>query len=315
MTIDLKPCAARLAAMDDVCILAHQHPDGDTLGSGYALAHTLCAMGKRVRVLCADPIPKDFAFMPDGLREEAGGDAAIVSVDVADEKLLGRIAETYGGQVDINIDHHATNLMFAKENYVDDSAAATAEMILDLIDLLGAPLNQQVASCLYAGISTDTGCFRYQNTTARSHLYAARLMDCGVQTEKLDRMFFETKSKSYVLLERMAMEKMRFFCDDRVALIAVTQEMLEQTGSNDNEYVRLVPQTRQMEGVLVGVSIRERRDGTYKISLRTNEPVDASAICAKLGGGGHARAAGCASALPLETTIQTIITVIEPFLV
>jgi phosphoesterase RecJ-like protein len=157
------------------------------------------------------------------------------------------------------------------------------------------------------GISTDTGCFRYQNTTARSHRYAARYMELGVDTEPLDRAFFEIETKTYMALERLAFDDLRYYCDGRVALIAVTQAMYKQSGSNEEEYIKLAARTRQIEGVQVGVAIRERRHGGYKISLRSHAPIDAAAICARMGGGGHLRAAGCVSDLPLEETISAIV--------
>jgi phosphoesterase RecJ-like protein len=295
--------------MSAVRILAHQHPDGDTLGSAYALARALQSIGKHTCVDCVDPLPHDFTFCAKGYTPDyMDGTESIVTVDVADAKLLGRsYYEKYGGIVDLNIDHHSTNTGFARETYLEEDSAATAELVADLIDLLCVVWTTDIAACIYAGISTDTGCFRYAGTTSRSHRYAARMMEFGVQTEPLDRMFFETKTRSFAALERLALEGFRFFCKGQVCLMVVTQEMYRKSGSNEDEFIRLVPQTRQIEGVLVGIAIRERSDGSWKISLRTHLPIDASAICAKLGGGGHAVAAGCESFKPLEETIADIV--------
>ncbi|MDR0530946.1 MAG: bifunctional oligoribonuclease/PAP phosphatase NrnA [Oscillospiraceae bacterium] len=326
--IDLKTAAARLRAAEAVRILTHGHPDGDTLGSAFALAHALRALKKPVTVLCEDPIPAMFAYMradvayeilgeknqdpPDDGANRQPAAGFLISVDVADENLLGPAAlSRFGGQVRLNIDHHATNTLFAAETLLDPSAAATAEIVSDLIDLMGVRMDTLMAACLYAGVSTDTGCFRYYNTTARSHRYAARYMELGVETEPLDRAFFETESRSYMALERLAFDGLRYFAEGRIALIAVTQAMFAQSGSNDEEYIKLVARTRQIEGVQVGVALRERRDGTYKISLRSHETVDAAAICARMGGGGHSRAAGCASELPLEDTIRRVVGFVE----
>ncbi|MDR1927770.1 MAG: DHH family phosphoesterase [Oscillospiraceae bacterium] len=306
--IDLRQAALRLQSAGAVLLLAHQHPDGDTLGSAFALAHALQTLGRPVNFLCEDPIPAVFDFMREGLELCEREDALVVCVDVADQFLLGKgLEERFGGRVALAVDHHATNTLFARETLLDADSAATAEMIHELLALLDVPIDRKIAACLYAGISTDTGCFRYSNTTARSHRYAAHYLELGVPSAELDRAFFETKTKTYAALERMALEGMRYFCGGRVALITVTQEMLRRSGSNEEEYIRLVPQTRQIEGVLVGVSVRERKDGSFKLSLRSNAPVNAADICAKMGGGGHARAAGCASELPLEETIRVMI--------
>jgi len=315
--IDLNTAAQRLLEASAVRILTHNHPDGDTLGSAYALAHALRALGKAVCVACEDPVPAMFAYMAEGLPPcTLLPDACLlVCVDVADKHLLGtEFAARYGDQIDLNIDHHPTNTLFAKETLLDPDAAAAAEVVSDLIDALGAPLDLRTAACLYAGISTDTGCFRYANTTARSHRCAARYMDLGLRTEPLDRAFFETDTRTYLALERMAFDGLRYYCGGRVALVAVTQEMFARSGSNEEEFIKIVARVRQIEGVAVGVAIRQRQGGNYndyKISLRSVEPIDAAAICAKMGGGGHIRAAACVSALPLEETIAMVVGYIE----
>ncbi|MDR2686752.1 MAG: bifunctional oligoribonuclease/PAP phosphatase NrnA [Oscillospiraceae bacterium] len=305
--IDLQTAASRLLEARVVLILAHSHPDGDTLGSAYALAHALQSLGKAVRVLCEDPSPAMFGFMAEGLEETDREDAMVVSVDVAEESLLGdTFAQRYRGKIDLNIDHHATGSLFAAETLADASAGACAEVVGEVIDAMGVPLTARIAACVYAGISTDTGCFRYANTTARSHRWAARCIDLGVDTEPLDRAFFETETKTYLALERMAFDGLQYFCDGRAAIVAVTQEMFRRSGSNEEEYIKIVARVRNIEGVLVGVAIRERERGGYKISMRTHAPVDAAALCARMGGGGHPRAAGAASDLPLEATVAMV---------
>ena len=317
--IDLQTAAERLRGADAAWILAHAHPDGDTLGCAFAMAHALKAMGKDVAVFCEDPIPEMFAYMQEGIEDHVYIGAAapdllppnpcLLSVDVAVEHLLGPIlCGRFCGKIDLSVDHHPTNTLFAKETLLDVSAAAAAELVSDLIDALSAaPMTELVAACLYAGVSTDTGCFRYPSTTARSHRYAARYMELGVKTEPLDRAFFETETRTYMVLERLAFDGLRYFCGGSVALVAVTQAMFEQSGSNDEEFIKIVTRTRNIEGVQVGVAIRERVDGTFKISLRSHDAIDAAVICARMGGGGHKYAAGCASELPLEETIELVI--------
>ena len=310
--IDMGAAAARLLEAPAVRILAHGHPDGDTLGSAWALAHALYALGKPVRVLCEDPSPAMFGFMAEGLEQSDSEDALIVSVDVAEESLLGgALAREYHGKIALNIDHHGTNGLYAAENLIDADACACSEIVGELLDAMGVELTAHIAACIYAGISTDTGCFRYANTTARSHLWAARCMELGVDTEPLDRAFFETETRTYLALERMAFDGLRYFCEGRVALVAVTQAMFRESGSNDQEYIKIVARVKQIEGVLAGAAIREKEDGSYKISMRTHPPVDAAAVCARMGGGGHLRAAGAASEASLEETVKLVVRSIE----
>jgi len=317
--IDTQQAALRLRDCSAACIFTHSHPDGDALGSAFALAHALRAMGKDACVLCEDPMPAMFDYMCGGIEYitpdssfSPPASCLLVAVDIAVAHLLGKAFEAqFGARIDLSIDHHPSNIFFAAETLLDVSAAAAAEIISDVIDAMGVTITTQMAACLYAGISTDTGCFRYASTTSRSHFYAARYIDLGVETQPLNRAFFETQSRAYLEMERMAFAGLRYYCEGRVALVAVTQAMFRQSGSNEEEYIQLVARTRQIEGVEVGVAIRERPDGTHKISLRSHAPVDAAAIAAKMGGGGHVRAAACSSELPLEETIELVVGYIE----
>ena len=310
--IDTRQAARRIREAPALCILAHCHPDGDTLGCAYALARAARLLGKDACVLCEDPSPPMYDFMAEGLEQRERADGLLICVDVADKELLGKgMLERFEGQIALSIDHHAAHSLFAAETCSDPTAAAAAEVVCDVIDLLEVPMDAVMAACLYAGLSTDTGCFRYSSTTPRSHRYAARFMELGAPAAELDRAFFETKTRTYAALERIALEGMRFFCDDRVAMLIVTQAMFRESGSNEEEFIQLVPQTRQVEGVLVGVAIREREDGSYKISLRSHAPVDAAAIAARMGGGGHVRAAGCASDKSLDETVKEVLGYIE----
>ena len=316
--IDMAQAAQTLRKARAVCVFAHSHPDGDALGSAFALAHALCAMDKQACVLCEDPMPAMFDYMRDGVAFLPPGDVLpfepdlLVTVDTAAAHLLGEEFQArYGERIDLSIDHHPSSHLYAAATHCDPTAAACAEIIGELIDELEVPMTTHMAACLYAGISTDTGGFRYSNTTARSHRCAARYIELGVETGPLNRVFFETQSRAYLEMERMAFAGLRYFCDDRVALVAVTQEMFRQSGSNEEEYIQLVARTRQIEGVQVGVAIRERPDGSYKISLRSHAPADVAAIAARMGGGGHLRAAAYVSEMPLEETIATLVGHIE----
>ena len=158
-----------LKSHDDFYILTHQYPDGDTLGSAFALCRALQLQGKRARVLCPDVIAPKYEYLKRGIKPQTDFEPKyIISVDVADANLLGRLKETYGGIVDMCIDHHSSNTGYAKCSYVDGTKAAAAEIIYEVIKLLGVDFDVDIASCIYTAISTDTGCFRYTNATPQS---------------------------------------------------------------------------------------------------------------------------------------------------
>lgn len=294
MRIDLRETAELLKNSDNILLLSHAHPDGDTLGSATALAHGLYAMGKKVKVDCGDPIPKDFTFMFEGLAQEDFEPELIAAIDVADIKLLGKEYEgKYGGKIELCIDHHGSNMLYADKVCLEADSASTAEMIYLLLKEMNAEFTPVMASCLFTGVSTDTGCFRFSNTTVRTFEIAAELARLGADTYNIIQVFFETKTKTFAALERLALETMRLYCSDKCALMCVTQDMYKRSGSDESEVDRLSNLPRQIEGVLVGVTMRELKDGSFKASVRTHGDIDASEICKRLGGGGHMGAAGC----------------------
>ena len=294
MRIDLNETANILENADNILLLSHSHPDGDTLGSASALARALISMGKKVRVECSDPIPKDFSFMFEGLDFGDFEPDLIAAIDIADTKLLGRDAEgKYSGKIGLCIDHHGSNILYADKVYLEPDSASTAEIIYLLLQKMNVEITPQIASCLFTGVTTDTGCFRFSNTTVRTFEIAAALAKAGADTYNIIQVFFETKTKTYAALERLALDSMRFYFSDRCAVICVTQDMYKRSGSDESETDRLANLPRQIEGVLVGVTMRELKDGSFKASVRTHGDIDASAICQRLGGGGHMGAAGC----------------------
>lgn len=313
MRIDVEQCAALLSAHDDILILTHAHPDGDTLGAGFALLRALLALGKRARVVNDDPIPAKYSYLYDDIEPQEFEEKYVVAVDVATENLLGSLNQKYSGRIDLCIDHHMTNAEYADKLLLRDAPAA-CEIVFDVIKALGVSIDKKIAGCLYTGISTDTGCFRYSSTTAHSYRLAAQLIDLGADNGVINRLMFETKSKSYVYLERMALNGLQLFCGDRVAVLTVTQEMYDKTGSNEQETEALAPLTRQIEGVEIGITIREKKDKTCKASLRTYESVNAAALAKCFGGGGHAQAAACRFDCSVEEAKKLIVAKCAEFL-
>ncbi len=296
-----KEVAQKLKEHDNILILVHSHPDGDTLGCGYALCRSLMALGKKARVSCSDVVPPKYGYLFADIKSLDFEPGFIVAVDVADTKLLGSPnEELYKDKIDLCIDHHASNRLFAKETYLDASSAAACESVLQIIDELEVEITKETADCIYTGLSTDTGCFRYSNVTPRTMMMGARMIEKGASHADINTVMFDTKTKTYLELQRLCLEGLEMHFDDKCALITVTQDMFRKSGSDESECDAVASLSRQVEGVLIGATLRERSDGSFKVSLRTHSPVDASAICARMNGGGHPRAAGAQLDGPLE---------------
>ncbi len=310
MVIDLKQCATLLREHNEFVIIAHEHPDGDTLGSAFALAEILKKMGKKRVVKCSDIIPKDFYYMTDSYIADDVTNPFIVTVDVADQKLLGDMVFIYGGNVDLCIDHHLSNTYYAKDSFVEDRAAA-CEIIYELAKELGVEPDLYISECIYTGISTDTGCFRYQNTTPKTFRIAADLTEKGIDTKKINKLMFETKTKSLLHMELLARNTLEYHFDGRCAIITLTQSMYKESGSSEHECHSITALPRQIEGVLVGAVIKEKEDGTFGISVRTEGDIDASEICSKMNGGGHKGAAGATFACSYDEGKAHLLKVIK----
>ena len=292
---------AYLNEQEDILILCHQSPDGDTLGSGFGLYYALRALGKRAQVVCSDPIPPQFSYLlPEKMPQITP--RCIVAVDVADPQLLGDKLSCLADKVDLCIDHHPSNRGYAARTLVRPDAAATAEIIRGL----QVRLDQRMADCIYTGLCTDTGCFQYSNVTSYTLRIAADMMDLGADAYHINRKMFGTKSKARIAMEREVLDSLIYAMAGRVAVIAVTKEMLDRTGAKESELDGLSSIPREIEGVKVGITLREKPGG-FKISVRTVEEIDAANICALFGGGGHARAAGCFIPETLERCREKVI--------
>lgn len=292
MTEQLQAAAAFLRAHDCFDILTHDYPDGDTLGSGYALCLVLQQMGKQARVITTS-VPSDFTFLQQDVLAQDFTTQTVVSVDVADEKLLGNNRAAYEGHIDLCIDHHMTNKVQAGVKLVDGKAAANCEILFKLFRLMDIQWTRAIANCLYTGVSTDTGCFRYSNTTAETLRIAADIMDIGCDTAFINKVMFETKTKKKLALEREIYNTIEYYLDGKCAVIAATLDIQQRVGVGDGELEGLSSIPRQIEGVLIGITMREKTPGEFKVSVRTNGDVKASDFCARFGGGGHSAAAGC----------------------
>jgi Exopolyphosphatase-related proteins len=314
-TITLIEAAERLKNAQNVLLLCHKSPDGDTLGSAFALFHALKTLGKNARVFCSDDVPKKFEYLTGGADYSTVSDNEyIVAVDVAVPGLLGIGADDYADKVSLNIDHHRSNNFFAEETCLDDTAAATAEIIIPIIDALGVEITPTIADCLYTGISTDTGCFRFVNTTAETHILAARTIEAGADYDCINNNMFERKTRDEIKLESLIYKKMRLYFDGRVAVSVINNKMIRKLPKNASIFDGVSGLTRRIDGVLVGITLREDEPGVVKASVRTGGNPDACAICSALGGGGHKGAAGATIKGSLGTAKKALLAEIEKIL-
>ncbi|MBQ8895019.1 MAG: DHH family phosphoesterase [Clostridia bacterium] len=281
-----------LKGQQQLTLLCHVRPDGDTLGCAFGLKAILEMQGKEVQVLCADRVSPRYRFLSGGAAELKGEPkGCIVCLDVAAPDMAG-VYKELALQADVVIDHHPTNPLYGRLNYVAPEAAAAGEIMVALAKELGG-LNQKAAECFYTAIATDTGCFKYGSTTGHTHLAAAEAIATGIDLKGLNKWLFQTKRKAEFELNRKAMENMHYFADGRIVTMLITLAMLEETGAGADELEVLSSVPIQIEGVAVSATFKETEAEHYKISLRTDGSVHGGEICAQFGGGGHAQAAGC----------------------
>lgn len=311
--ITLNEVASLLKEHDEFKILTHSYPDGDCLGSGYALAFILRKLGKKANVAVDGKLPSKFTYLTAHYEEQDFTPSYFVSVDVAAPALLGKSVLEGVDHIDLCIDHHLTNSLEAEHRYVDGKAAAAAEIIYQLLDLLGVEPDADIAGGIYTGISTDTGCFCYTNTTPRTHQIAAQVMPyCDWQA--INHINFVLKTRAKLKMERMIYDTMEFYAGGKCAIIYTTLAMCEALGAGDDEMEGLANIPRRIEGVKIGITMREKAGGIFKISVRTNDGLDAAAFCQRFGGGGHPAASGCSIEGDLATVKKKLIDAVEEIL-
>ena len=294
MYIDFEETSEILRNAKDAVIITHQSPDGDCVGAGFGLKDILSELGIRSRVVCSDPFPKRYDFITSIGAGEEFEPQTIISVDVADTQLMGKYEKIYGDRVDLCIDHHVSNKNYAKKTLLNADAAAACEVIYDLAKYMGVNITRHCAMSLYTGMATDTGCFKYECTTARTHEIAAEMKRTyDINFAKINRYMFDVKSKGKMKLEAKAVDLFEERLDGKLVILAVTQEMMKGLNVEIEELEGLAPLTIQLETAEVGILIREKADGELKCSFRSADKVDVSEIAQTMGGGGHVKAAGC----------------------
>lgn len=309
---DINEVADFLNNNDCYAILTHQFPDGDTLGSAYALCEMLQQKGKKAKVLINGNMPAKFVYLEAGIDKTDFEHKTVISVDVADSKLLGEL-EVYTPQIVLAIDHHETHKQFAENSYVK-CLASNCENIFELGNLLNITFTKTIANAIYTGMATDTGCFKFTNTTAETHIVAAKLMQYGCDAHKMNKAMFDTVSKNKKALEAYVIGNMQYYHNDEVAFAYTTKEILKRFGVTEDQVEGISAIPRTIEGVKVGITLREKDETSFKISIRSNDNICANQICARFGGGGHKAAAGCVIEGTVEQVRDTLLPVVYEFL-
>ncbi|MDR0889487.1 MAG: DHH family phosphoesterase [Oscillospiraceae bacterium] len=299
--------AAFLLHNDRYLILTHRRPDGDTIGSAAALCRALRALGKRACVLENPQFTEKFRPYLDGLTcEEVDENACLVAVDTAAASMLSYSANGYEGRVSLLIDHHGRNAAYAAQGIVVPTAAACGEILLDILGQMNAPIDVKTAEALYLSVSTDTGCFRFSNVTAKTLRTAAFCIDCGADAAAINQVMFLTKRMARLQLEAHLTQSTVFYAKGKVALSRIDRSIREQLGLTEDDIDDISGFGREIAGVEISVMLRD--EGEYgKISVRTSPHYDASEICAKLGGGGHKAAAGATVQGGIENAMEAVL--------
>ncbi len=303
---------------ESIAVLTHIAPDGDALGSAFALGLAFEAIGKKTLVYLEEPVPQMLDFLPGqqliSNNQEMTCDL-VVCVDTSDMKRLGKGSQIYSNALKkIVIDHHTTNDMEADGLWIDRKAAAAGEMVYYLIKALEVALNHDIAVNLYTAVATDTGGFRYSNTRPESHIIAADLLAYNIPSADIAKKVFDTVSYPKMSLIKKAMQNLTLYCDGKVAVSWLLNGDITMVNAQSDDFEGLVNIGRNLEGVEVSLFLREEKPNFFKGSLRANDYVDVAEISGIFAGGGHKRAAGFSLEGSLHDNINRVITEIEKVL-
>ena len=310
-----------LAALTDrrepLLIACHVGPDGDAVGAALAVAQYCELIGRPCELVNDDSVPSRYGFLPGAARFRRTEDVrerfrCAVAVDCADFRRLGEVPSLFAEPCElVNIDHHETNNGYGAIALVEPEASATCLVLYRLFRAGDVPIGKTMALYLYTGIVFDTGGFRYSNTTPEIHHVAADLLMRGIEPFVVADQVLEAMTREQAELVRLALSTLTVDASGRIAHIVIRAEMLKASGADETDTEVLLPYTRSLSGVEVGILSRERPDGSVKVSLRSRDVVDVAAIALRFGGGGHVRAAGCQLDGPVEKAVARLLAAVE----
>ena len=308
---------AAVSNCSSVLLLAHVTPDADALGSALGLGLALQSLGKKVQVSVGEDnfqVPSSLSFLP-GIHLIRAPEALdttdlVISCDVSSDARLGTALEILqAAKVSIAIDHHASFTGFGTIHLVDPGAAATAELVLEFIDRLKVELTSDIASAIYAGLSTDTGSFKFQSTTAHTLRMAARLLDAGIDNSKLSRLLFDDEPLAALVMMGEAVSRAELLPDaaNGAGLVYTSVTLSQRNGLPELAAERIIEALRRTSEAEVAAVFKQADDGRWRGSLRSKTSVDVGAVALAMGGGGHKYASGFSSTLDLAATVELLI--------
>lgn len=301
-----------LGEQDSYLILTHRRPDGDTTGSAALLCLGLRQLGKTAYILENPELTAKYAPLHQGLtKAQAEAGDTLVSVDVSAPKMLPDPFQDLLPRIALRIDHHGTATAFTPLELVDPQAGACAEILYDVLTAMGFRLDQAMARALYTAVSTDTGCFRYANTTAHTFTVAAACAQTGADLYAINQAVFETNSLAKLRLQGWMIANTRFSREGRIAVCPLPLAVEREMGVTEDDMENISGFPRSVEGVKIAATLRENPNGQVKVSVRAVPGYDAAAICARFGGGGHKGAAGATLSLSLEDAAQAVTRAME----
>lgn len=306
-----------IAESESVLLLAHVTPDADALGSALGLGLALQGMGKQVQVTVGEPsftTPKSLSFLPgtELIRspENLNPVDLVISCDVSSDARLGSAKSILQAvAVSIAIDHHPSFTGFGTIHLVDPKAAATAEIVLELIDRLELPITKEIAGAIFSGLTTDTGSFKYQSTTSHTLRTAARLLDTGIDSAKLSRLLFDDEPLVALVMMGDAVSRATLVPDaaSGQGLVYTSVSIEQRPGLDELAVERVIESLRKTSEAEVAAVLKQADDGHWKVSLRSKTTIDVGAIANALGGGGHKHASGYSSTVDLGETVAQLI--------
>lgn len=308
--------AEELRKAPKVALFSHVSPDGDCLGSMLGIGLALEAMGKEVIMYNPDPIPYYLQFLPGVTKIQATIPEplpeTVLFVDCSDLQRVELTENDFLQGVRIlNIDHHISNANFGHLNWVDPQASATGELAYELLQILGAPLEEDIATNIYTAILTDTGSFKYSNTTAKTHKIAGELISLGLNLGYIHHHVFDQTPFAKFELLRRALNQLEIIAQGQGAIITLSTLDFQKSGALDSHSEGIIEHGRTLEGVEVAALLKETTDGKVRVSLRSNQWCDVNKIAAHFGGGGHQRAAGCTLNHSLDEARKMVMEKIE----
>ncbi|NLB88540.1 MAG: bifunctional oligoribonuclease/PAP phosphatase NrnA [Syntrophomonadaceae bacterium] len=314
----LKEISTLIRSKDNFLLIGHNIPDGDCIGSMLGLYNGLISMNKKVMMFLEDVIPGIYHYLPgvnsiSSLLPPQENIENIIFLDCSDETRISEdIFEKLNKKATVfNIDHHDSNTFFGDYNYVDSKAAATAEVIYELLVEMNVPISKSIAESLYAGIVMDSGSFKYSNTSPKTHRIAADLLDKGVDLEKTRINLFESKPLEEVLLLGKALKNFNISPNGKIAWMLLPYEDIDEIGAHGLHPEGIINYTRMIKGVQIGIVFREVEPGLIKIGFRSKQDIDVALIAKEFGGGGHKQAAGAKQEGNINEVADRVLKIVE----